>query len=517
MSGDAGGRVYLVGAGPGDPGLLTVRGAELLGRADVIVYDALASPALLDLAPAHAERIDVGKRGHEAPTRPQEEITTLLVRLAGEGRSVVRLKGGDPFVFGRGGEECAALAAAGIPFEIVPGVSSVVGGLAYAGIPITDRRFSASFAVVTGHKDPSKPAEQTRWTELATAADTLVVLMGMRTLPQIVARLIEGGRDRDTPAAAVMNATLPTQRVVRATLAELPAAVVKAGLGAPAIVIVGDVVSLRDTLAWVEQRPLFGKRVLVTRPRAQSAALAAALRERGAEPIAMPMIETGPPDDAAPLDRALERLAEHAAILFASRNAVDALTARARERGVDVASYAGRVWCVGPRTQEAARAAGWGDVRVAPGGDARGLAAAVLADAELAGRPLLLPRAAEGRDELPEALRAAGATLERVTAYRTRPAPLDAQALREALPSLDALTFASPSAVKAFVSHLDAASLAVARARPSVAIGRTTAEALRVAGLDVAAVAARADATALADAVVLAVGGDGSRQQGGAS
>lgn len=501
------GRVYLVGAGPGDPGLLTVRGADLLRRADAVVFDALASSTLLELVPETALQIDVGKRGHEAPTLPQEEITALLIRLAREGRTVVRLKGGDPFVFGRGGEECAALAAARIPYEVVPGVSSVVGGLAYAGIPITDRRHSASFAVVTGHKDPSKPAEQTRWTELATAADTLVVLMGMRTLPQIVERLIAGGRAGETPAAAVMNATLPSQRVVQAPLAGLPAAVEAEGLGAPSIVVVGDVVGLRETLAWAEGRPLFGRRVLVTRPRDRAIGFAGALRELGAEAVLLPLVEQVAPDDWAPLDAALAHIGDFSGVLFASRNAVDWFVRRATSRGIDLSASTFRVACVGPDTARAARAAGLGVDRMPSEHDGAALAASVLGDPRFAGGRLLLPRAAQGNDALPEALRAGGAEVDVVTAYRTRPCDIDAAALRAQLTegALDALSFASPTAVDAFVSHLDTPALAAAAALPCVTIGRTTATALRVAGLEVSAVAERADAEALARAVVEAV------------
>jgi uroporphyrinogen III methyltransferase/synthase len=259
------GRVILVGAGPGDPELITVRGAAWLREADAVVYDALASTELLDLAPAGALRIDVGKRGHDAPTRPQPEINALLVRLASEGKTVVRLKGGDPFVFGRGGEEASACAAAGIAFEVVPGISSAVGALAYAGIPLTDRRHSASFAVATGHKDPTAVARETRWEALGRAADTLVILMGMRNLESIVERLLAGGADPGTPAAIVMEGALPTQRVLEAPLGELARRAREAGLGAPAVVVVGNVVRLRPELAWFERRPLFGMRVLVSR------------------------------------------------------------------------------------------------------------------------------------------------------------------------------------------------------------------------------------------------------------
>ena len=236
----ASGRVVLVGAGPGDPDLITVRGAKALAAADVVLFDELATGDLLDLAPERALRVNVGKRGHEAPTRTQEEINATIVEHARLGRNVVRLKGGDPFVFGRGGEEVSACAEAGIPFEIVPGVTSAIAAAAYAGIPVTDRRHSASFAVVTGHKDPSKAAEQTRWRELGSAVDTLVILMGMRNLPALVQELIAGGKATETPAAAVMHGTLPEQRTVVATLGTLCEAVSASNLRSPAAVIVGE-------------------------------------------------------------------------------------------------------------------------------------------------------------------------------------------------------------------------------------------------------------------------------------
>ena len=252
------GRVILVGAGPGDPDLITVRGAAALGAADVILYDELASSDLLALARDDAELINVGKRGHDAPTRSQEDTNALLIDRARAGKTVVRLKGGDPFVFGRGGEEASECLAAGIAYEVVPGVSSAIAALAYAGIPVTDRRHSASFAVVTGHKDPSKVAQQTRWQALGSAVDTVIILMGMRNLRELLGELIAGGTAADTPAAAVMHGTRPDQKVVVSTVTDLPAAVEEAGLGAPSVVAVGRVVELREQLSWWETQPLFG-------------------------------------------------------------------------------------------------------------------------------------------------------------------------------------------------------------------------------------------------------------------
>ena len=352
------GRVILVGAGPGDPDLITVRGVAALRVADVVLYDSLSTRELLGLAPEHAEWIDVGKRGHDAPTRPQEDVNALMIQRARAGETVVRLKGGDPFVFGRGGEEASACAAAEIPFEVVPGISSAVAAPAYAGIPLTDRRHAASVAIVTGHKDPGRPREETRWAELGQAVDTLVILMGMRNLSELVGKLLAGGKDASTPSAAIMHGTLGTQRVVVAPLAELAAQVEAAGLGAPSTVVVGEVVGLRETLQWWENQPLFGMRVLVTRAADQSAELASALRSAGAEPVQLPLIALVAPEDPdtlAALDVAIDELSDYDGIVFASSNGVRFLAARARERGREaLSSFHGQVFCVGQKTAEAA-------------------------------------------------------------------------------------------------------------------------------------------------------------------
>lgn len=511
------GRVVLVGAGPGDPGLLTLRGADALRQADAVVHDALASRELLALAPAHAEHIDVGKRGHDSPTRSQEDINALLVRLAREGKAVVRLKGGDPFVFGRGGEECSALAAAGIPFEVVPGVSSVIGALAYAGIPITDRRHSASFAVVTGHNDPTRVSEETRWGALATAADTLVILMGMRNLDGLVERIIAGGRPPDTPAAAVMEGTLPRQRLVEAPLSELPRRVAQAGLGAPAVVVVGDVVTLRESLAWFEKRPLHGRRVLVTRAEEQVDEMVAALRAAGAEAVITPMIRIEPPESYEEVDAALARLSSYDVLLVTSANAIRRLAARAAERGVSLGELRARVLCVGPKTTEATLAEGL-PVHALPGErfDAEGLLELIARDFEPAGKRFLLPRAVRARAALVEGLCAAGAEVDAVPVYRTLPADTDAEALRARLVAgeIDVLSFTSPSTVRNFVALLDPPARAAAERAVVAAIGPVTAEALRKEGLEADVVPARASAADLVEALARALAG--RRGEGGA-
>jgi len=503
------GRVILVGAGPGDPDLITVRGVNALRSADTVVYDALLGEGMLDLAAPQAELINVGKRGHEPPTRTQEETTALLLRLAREGKTVVRLKGGDPFVFGRGGEEVSALAEAGIPFEVVPGISSVIGALAYAGIPLTDRRYSASFAVVTGHNDPTRVRVHTRLEELARAADTLVILMGMRNLESLVERVLAGGRAPDTPAAVVMKGSLPSQRVVEAPLGELVGRVCEAGVGAPAVVVIGDVVRLRESLSWYERRPLFGKRVLVTRAADQAQEMMAALREAGAEPVLMPMLRIVPPEDFSAVDAALGRLESYDVLLVTSANAIRCFAARAAERGCSLAELSAKVVCVGPKSAEATLQAGL-SVSTIPAEryDAEGMLDAIAKHLSPAGCRFLLPRAAAGRETLCEGLRAAGAEVDAVTVYRNVPPDADGPALRERLRNgeLAVLTFTSPSTVRHFVALLDDESREAAGRCLVAAIGPVTARALRKEGLAPDVVPERASAPALVDALARALG-----------
>jgi uroporphyrinogen III methyltransferase/synthase len=502
------GRVIFLGAGPGDPDLVTVRGMNALREADAVVYDALAPRELLDLVPPGALLRNVGKRGHDPPTCPQDEITALLLKLAREGKTVIRLKGGDPFVFGRGGEEATACAEAGIDFEVIPGVSSAIGALAYAGIPVTDRRHAASFAVVTGHKDPTKVSEETRWGELATAVDTLVILMGMSKLEDLVGRLLAGGGDAKTPAAVVMNGTTPSQRVVEAPLGEIASRVQEAGLGAPAVVVIGDVVRLRETLAWFERRPLFGKRVLVTRDKRQSGSMVRALRDAGAEAVVVPMIRLAPPEDWAEVDAALDAIASYDAVLITSANAIRFLAGRAEDRGVSLTPPGLQVLCVGPQTAKATRDAGV-PVNAIPESryDADGLLDEVAKRLPPKGRRFLFPRAEGARDVLPEGLAAAGATVDSVTLYRTLPPEIDAAAMRALLlaPGLDALTFTSPSTVRNFVALLDGQSRAAAGRCIVAAIGPVTAEALRREGLAPDVTAERASVTELVAALAARV------------
>jgi uroporphyrinogen III methyltransferase/synthase len=501
------GRVLLVGAGPGAPDLITLRGAAAIREAEVVVHDALVSEELLGLAPPKALRINVGKRGHEEPTLPQEETNALLVRLAREGKTVVRLKSGDPFVFGRGGEEASALAEAGIPFEVVPGISAAIGVPAFAGIPVTDRRYAASFAVVTGHKDPLEPAASIRWGELARGGDTLVILMGLKHLAGIVERLIASGRSGQTPSVAIAMGTTPAQRIVEAPLVELAARVTEAALSAPVTIVIGDVVQLRSQLSWVERLPLAGRRVLVTRSEAQAGELMAALRRAGAEPLAAPMIRVVPLRGTPELNAALAQLGDYDLLLFTSANAVRCF-ADAAAGGKALSALRARVVCVGPGTARTVRGIGL-PVHLVPAQrfDAEGLLEALRDASPLAGRRVLLPRAAAARDVLPEGLRRAGAVVDIVAVYRTEPAQADTGALcaRLVRGEIDALTFTSPSTVRHFLACLDEAARTAAHRCVVAALGPVTAAALREAGLSPDVVAERADVAALVVALGEAV------------
>jgi len=460
------GKVWLVGAGPGDPGLITVAGLERLRQADVIVYDRLVSPRLLEHAREGAELIFVGKvAGESLPAgrqsgHNQAKINELLVEKAREGGRVVRLKGGDPFVFGRGGEEAEALRAAGVPFEVVPGVTSAAAVPAYAGIPVTHRGLASSFAVVTGHEDPGKGEPAVDWGRLATAVDTLVLLMGVQTLPEIVGKLIEGGRPAATPVAVIQWGTTPDQRTVTGTLADIVQRVQEAGVTAPAVTVVGEVVRLRETLAWFEDRPLFGKRVLITRTRRQASALARLLSDEGAVPIELPAIEIEPAVDEAAAEAALDglRAGAYAWVVFTSANAVELFFGLMRERGLDLPAgrqapraFAGaRAAAIGPATAEALSAVGGITADAVPEEYiAEGVVDAMRPHLRQGDR-VLVPRAEGARPELVEGLRGLGAEVDEVTLYRAvvpREAPAEALSLlREG--GIDIVTFTSSSTVR---------------------------------------------------------------------
>ena len=497
------GRVYLVGAGPGDPGLLTLRGREVLGKADVVVYDALVSPRILDYAPEWAERVYVGKRSSQH-TLSQEGINELLVDRARGGATVVRLKGGDPYVFGRGGEEALALVEAGIAFEVVPGVTAAVAAAAYAGIPVTHRELASTLTLVTGHEADDKADSAIDWESLARLKGTLAFYMGVANLPTIAANLMQHGLGGDTPAAAVQWGTTPQHKTVAATLATLPEAVVRAHLEAPAVVLVGEVVRLRGQLGWFEQRPLLGRRIVVTRSRAQASALVARLEALGAETLEAPAIRIRPPEDPAALRQAIRDDVLFDWIVFTSTNGVDAYFAALAEVGLDARGLAGgRIAAIGPAT--AARLAEHGiraDLQPEQFTGAA-VAEALAATGHLAGASVLLPRADIAPTELCEALAARGAKVREVVAYRTVPDTAGSEVVARAMErhDVDWLTFTSSSTVRNFLDAVRADRVRRSGARIA-SIGPTTSATLREAGLEPTVEAAAHTIPGLVDAIV---------------
>jgi uroporphyrinogen III methyltransferase/synthase len=482
------GTVYLVGAGPGDPGLLTRRGADLLSIADVVVYDRLAAAALLELAPAGAERVDVGKAPGRA-AMSQEEINALLVERAQHGHLVVRLKGGDPFVFGRGGEEAEACIAAGVPFEVVPGITSAIAAAAYAGIPVTHRRVSTSVTVVTGHEDPTKGASDTDWAALARAGGTIVVLMGAGRVDEIAKALVAAGRDPDTPVAAVRWGTRPDQRTTRATLATIGGA----GIEPPSAIVIGDVASL--DFGWFERRPLFGKRVVVTRAREQASELRARLEMLGAEVIELPSIAI------APLEFELPDLGRYSWLVFTSANGVEAFFERAVVgSGLDARALASvSVAAIGPGTADALARHGIRADLVPERFVAEALVES-FPPPSAEGARVLLARAETARDVLPEGLGRKGYEVDVLPVYRTVPATPDPDHVdRVRAGDVDAITFTSSSTVANFCDLIGS------RIEPQprvVSIGPVTSETARTRGMQVTAEASPHTIDGLVEAVV---------------
>jgi uroporphyrinogen III methyltransferase/synthase len=452
------GFVSLVGAGPGDPGLLTIAGKERLQQAEVVVYDRLANPALLDHAPATAERIFAGKTPeHKALT--QAQINALLVEKGRQGLRVVRLKGGDPFVFGRGGEEALALVEAGVPFEVVPGVTSAVAAPAYAGVPVTHRGLASSFAVVTGHEDDDKLDGSVDWRRLATAVDTIVVLMGGAALPAVSKALIEGGRDPSTPAVSIQWGTTERQRSVRAPLSEIAAAVQEAGLGTPLMTVVGEVGSLQDQIGWFEHRPLSGKRVLVTRTRQQASTLAELLRREGAVPIELATLELVPvanDEELEAMTRDLEAGA-YAWSVFTSTNAVDAVFAYFDRTGRDARAFgSSKIAALGTATANALQTRGIRADLAAADFSSNGVVEA-MQDIDLTGRRVLLPRAAGGNPALVGGLKDRGARVDEVILYESQPPKEPDETILERIRwgEIGVATFASSSSVRNLATLLD--------------------------------------------------------------
>lgn len=446
------GIVYLVGAGPGDPGLITVKGLNCIQKADVLVYDRLASPRLLAFARHDVERIYVGK-SPDRHAMVQEDINQLLVDKAKEGKVVTRLKGGDPFVFGRGGEEAELLVQNGITFEIVPGITSAISVPAYAGIPVTHRGYTSTFSIITGNEDPNKDDSSIAWDKIATGAGTLVFLMGMGNLPGICARLIEFGRSPETPVALVRWGTRPEQRTITGTLENIHQRATEAQFKNPAVIVVGEVVKLRDTLSWFENRPLFGKRVIVTRSREQASVLSSAIEALGGEAWEFPTIQIAQPEDFGPLDKAITDVRSYRWVIFTSVNGVKMFFDRMRENKKDIRDLSDvRLCAIGPRTREELELRGL-MVDYVPGEYRAEEIVEGLKGKVMPGDRVLLPRADIARKLLPKALEDMGALVHEVDAYRTILGDGDAAAIRQALDSqeVSVVTFTSSSTVQNFV------------------------------------------------------------------
>ncbi len=506
------GVVYLVGAGPGDPGLMTARSLELIASADAIFYDRLIPPGALDGARTDAELVYVGKTpakdvpGVRPPygpltpgtSAPQGEINGRLVEAALAGKSVVRLKGGDPFVFGRGGEEGEALRAAGVEFEVVPGVTAGVAASAYAGIPVTHRDDASAVAFVTGHEDPEKAETAIDWEALARFPGTLVFYMGVKRLRDNAAALIEAGRDPDEPAAAVERGTMAGQRTVVATLGALSEAVEGEGIGAPALIVVGPVVARREELAWLERRPLHGRRVVVTRARAQASGLAAGLRALGAEVVELPAIRIESRIDSDGVRRAIGAIHNYALVCLTSPNGVRLLFEALTAAGLDARVLANAtVAAIGPGTARALAEHGIAADVVPERFVAESLIES-LAAVEVAGRSALVARAAEARDVLPDALRERGAEVDVVALYETVRETPEPETI-EAAQGAEYVTFTSSSTVRNLTEVLGDRFPSTARV---ISIGPITSEAARAAGLEVHVEAERHDVDGLVEALL---------------
>jgi uroporphyrinogen III methyltransferase / synthase len=495
------GKVFLIGAGPGDPGLLTLRGKEILSRADVVVYDALISPRLLEWAKPGAVKIFVGKRGLQY-SKEQTEINEILARKAAQGKSVARLKGGDPFLFGRGGEEAAYLVTEGIPFEIIPGVTSASGVAACAGIPLTDRRLASMVTFVTGHEGKGKKTVPVDWARIARDG-TLVIFMGLDQLEAITDRLRHHLWHENTPAVAVRWGSTPQQVVVEGTLGDIAAKVREAGLSSPVLVVIGKVVTLRKKLRWFDARPLFGKKIVVTRAAEQAHEFIRILEDMGAEVISFPTIQIVPPKSWAPVDRVVRGIAQYDWILFTSVNGVTMFFARLKAVGGDIRNLKGlRIGAIGPKTSSRLQALGLNVDAFPEEYRAEALAEVI---GKVKGQRILLARAEKARDILPKTLEARGAKVTIATVYRTlKPRRLAADVKKRLTNGdIDVVTFTSSSTVDGFMQHFNPRQ----RRRlfdhsKAAAIGPITADTLRTYGVRPAIRAKRYTIEALAKAIV---------------
>ncbi|MEJ2219778.1 MAG: uroporphyrinogen-III C-methyltransferase [Desulfobacterales bacterium] len=480
-------KVYLVGAGPGDPGLITVQGKACIQQADVVIYDYLASPALLKYARKSAELIYVGKKGGDH-TLSQDEINALIVEKARSGGIICRLKGGDPYIFGRGGEEAEVLFNAGISFEIVPGVTSAIAAAAYAGIPLTHRKLASTLAFITGHEDPAKEESSINWSSLAAGIGTLDFFMGVKNLPKIAEKLIAHGKPLDTPVALIRWGTTPRQQTVSGTLETIVEKARAADLKAPAIIVVGDVVNLRRSLKWFENRPLLGKRIVVTRARQQASDLVRLLSDLGAECLEYPTIKIMPPEDPQPLKQTVENLGAYDWIVFTSVNGVIFFFEQLFASGKDVRAL-GRMQtaAIGPATAARLREFGLTSDIVPETYRAESVVDA-FGKVKMKGKKILLPRAAEARPILPKELKKMGAAVDEIPAYQTLKAVQNTDDLVQRLKDnrIDVITFTSSSTVKNFKALLPAENfLELIRDITIASIGPITTDTAKELGFDV--------------------------------
>jgi len=482
------GLVYLAGAGPGDPELITVKALAKIKTADVIIYDYLAGQELTTLARPDAQLIYVGKTGSNH-TLKQKDINALLIEKALEGKTVVRLKGGDPFLFGRGGEEAEELVSAGIPFEVIPGVTSAIGAPAYAGIPVTHRDHASTVTFVTGHEDSEKETSAIDWDLLARSPGTLVFLMGMKNLTEICRNLMAYGMKAETPTAIVQWGTTPRQKSLVSTLSDISQLANERGIRAPAVIVVGGVASLSRKLAWFECKPLFGKNILITRTREQSVKLTAKIRELGGQPILFPTIAIRDPGDFSSLDQAIRSIQTYQWVIFTSANGVERFLRRFLHVAKDIREMRGpKIAAIGPVTASTLVERG---IRVDLTADlfvAEGLIEA-FRDAAIQGRKILIPRAEKARDILPAALAAAGGQVDVVAVYRTeKPANLDVDSVLEMFKNrtIHAVTFTSSSTVSNFVDIVGSLRIGeLLKGVMTASIGPVTTESARQLGLDV--------------------------------
>jgi uroporphyrinogen III methyltransferase/synthase len=481
------GKVYLAGAGPGDPGLITLGAVEALSEADCVIYDLLSNAALLRHAPPGAELLFVGKKGGRE-TIAQDAINRLLIKKAREHKIVVRLKGGDPFVFGRGGEEAEVLKDAGVPFEIIPGVTSASAVPAYAGIPVTHRDFASSVAIFSGHEDAVNAKGPDEWSAIARGCATLVFLMARRGLKVIASKLVQNGKDPETPSALVMNGTMTGQRTITAPLGRISEEAERCGVESPVVLVVGEVVKLREKLNWFETKPLFGKRVLVTRTLEQAGSFVGLLESKGAEPIQMPTIKITAPPDVKPLDAAIRRIGKYDWLIFTSVNGVKRFFERLKENGLDVRELKGvNICAIGPMTRKAVEEE---NIRVdlMPGEYRAEAVIEAIGRRAIKGKRFLLPRAMKAREILPEEIKRLGGRIDVVTVYRTVTPRADAAPIIKRFKErrVDVVTFTSSSTVDNFVKIVGGKNLAPLLHGVRVAcIGPITADTARAHGMSV--------------------------------